>query len=75
MHRSFWEPFHLGNSAAVNSVATLISGRNPKLGFRFKKAKPLLRLVYIHTEDRNVTFSRTKIYAGFDVHMCVGLFM
>ena len=65
IHRSFWEPFRLGNSAAVKSVAKLISGANPDLGFRFKKAKPLLRLVFIHTENRHVTFARTKIYAGF----------
>ena len=63
-YRSFWEPFLLGNSTAVNSVAELISGVNPKFGFRFKKKNPLLRLVYIHTENRHVTFSRKSIYAG-----------
>lgn len=65
MHRSFWEPFLLGTSTAVNSVAELISGVNPKLGFRFKKKNPLLRLVYIHTENRHITFARKSIYAGF----------
>ena len=63
--RSFWEPFHLGNSISVNAVAKMVSGVNPKLGFRFKKIKPLLRFVFIHTETRHVTFSRKKIYAGF----------
>ena len=63
--RSFWEPFHLGNSISVNAVAKMISGVSPKLGFRFKKIKPLLRFVFIHTETRHVTFSRKKIYAGF----------
>ena len=63
--RSFWEPFHLNNSVSVNAVAKMISGVNPTLGFRFKKVKPLLRFVFIHTETRNVTFSRKKIYAGF----------
>ena len=72
IHRCFWEPFRLGNSAAVNSVKRLISGVNPQLGFRLKKTKPLLRLVFIHTENRNVTFVRTKIYAGF---LCLFIFL
>ena len=63
--RSFWEPFHLGNSISVNAVDRMVSGVNPILGFRFKKVKPLLRFVFIHTETRNVTFSRKKIYAGY----------
>ena len=71
MHRAFWEPFRLGTSAAVNSVAKLISGTNPKLGFKFKKYQPLLRLVFIHTEDRHVTFARSKIYAGFCLYEIV----
>ena len=75
IHRCFWEPFRLGNSAAVNSVKRLISGVNPELGFRFKKTKPLLRLVFIHTENRNVTFARTKIYAGFLSPLCVFTFV
>lgn len=62
---AFWEPFHLGTSISVNYVAKLISGVDPELGFRFKKVKPLLRLIFIHTENRHVTFSRSKIYAGF----------
>ena len=49
----------------MNAVAKMVSGVNPKLGFRFKKIKPLLRFVFIHTETRHVTFSRKKIYAGF----------
>ena len=53
---------HVQNSVSVNFVIKLISG---ELGFRFKKAKPLTRLIFIHTENRHVTFSRTKIYAGF----------
>ena len=62
---AFWEPFHLGTSISVNYVAKLCSGVDPELGFRFKKTKPLLRLIFIHTENRNETFSRNKIYAGF----------
>ena len=62
---AFWEPFHLGTSISVNYVAKLISGVDPELGFRFLKAKPLLRLIFIHTENRNETFSRNKVYAGF----------
>ena len=61
----FWEPFHLGQSCAANSVKKLISGTDPELGFRLAKTKPLLRLVYIHNENRSTTFARKKIYAGF----------
>jgi len=63
--KAFWEPFLLGNSISASFVEKLISGVNPELGFRFKKSKPLLRFIFIHTENRHVTFSRNKIYAGF----------
>ena len=43
----------------------MISGTDPTLGFRLAKYKPLLRLIYIHSENRMTTFSRQKIYAGF----------
>ena len=79
MHRTFWEPFLLGTSTAVNSVAALISGVTPELGFRFKKKNPLLRFVYIHTENRHITFDRKSIYAGFcecidTVDACINMY-
>ena len=63
--RSFWDPFHLNNLISVNAVTRMVSGVNPTLGFRFKKVKPLLRFICIHTETHHVTFSRKKIYADF----------
>ena len=49
----------------MNVVTKMVSGVNPKLGFHFKKIKPLIRFIFIHTETHHVTFSRKKIYTGF----------